>query len=237
MLVRRLVTIAGLTYVMTGVALAQTSASRPDHGGPASVAAGHDERSVPVEVRHTEVIRTGVQATLVNTTRHVMAMYEVAVQRADGTGISMTSASGLQWQPGAEIVVLLPGSPMPDDAQVVVRAAIGADGQEYGDPALLRRHRDRVGAHRSAHGAIVAVLDEAGVPATEQALQELIDRLALTMARAPVHAANETGLSAFVAPLVTLKRLQGRDVAGTERLATELRGLRDRLAQQAAAAR
>lgn len=202
---------------------------------PAAPAAAHDV-AVPIEVRQIEVTRTGVQATLVNTTRHVMAMYEAAVQRADGTGISMTSASGLQWQPGAEIVVLLPGSPMPDDAQVVVRAAIGAEGQEYGDPALLRRHRDRVGAHRAAHGAMIALLDESGVPATEEALQELIDRLALTMARAPHVAANETGLTAFVGPMVTLKRLQGRNLAGTERLATELRGLRTRLAQQAEAA-
>lgn len=223
-------------WLWVSIAFAQTPPSRPNVGGPASVEAANDDRSVPVDVRHVEVMQTGVQATLVNTTRHVMVMYEAAVQRGDGTGVSMGSASGLQWQPGAEIVIFLPGSLLPGDAHVVVRAAMGADGQQYGDPALLRRHRQRVGSHQAAIDTIVALLDDAGVPGTEQALQELIDRLALTMARAPDVVANESGLSAFVSPIVTLKRLQGRDLVGTDRFATELRSLRARLAQQAAAA-
>jgi hypothetical protein len=203
--------------MLVGVLSALASSAGAQVGGSA----------VPIDVRAIATTPAGVRATLVNTAPHVLTMVEAALMQPRGGALeptSVTSQAGLQWQPGQEVVLLFPTQPAPIDGQVVVRAAIGADGQEYGDPDTLQRHRDSQQGRAAARADVRRLLEGQDVPATAEDLQVLVDRVALGMARSSA-AANHAGLLVYTNVIATMKRWQTLRLAGTPRLAIEMRGL------------
>ena len=105
---------------------------------------------------------------------------------------------------------------------MIVRAVVLADGTGYGDRSAVDLIRSDWDRRRSGLSGALALLDAGSAPATEEDLQTLIDRIALTMARVPVGRGGESVLQPYVQVIAGLKRLQGRELAGTERLSREI---------------
>ncbi len=147
----------------------------------------------------------------------------------------MTSNWGAQWPAGREISLLLSPRPSDEPARVIVRAVVLADGTGYGDRAAVDRIRSDWDRRRSGLSGALALLDPGNVPATEEELQTLIDRIALTMARVPVERGGESVLQPYVQVIAGLKRLQGRDLSGTERLAREISEVAEAMRRELAA--
>ena len=94
---------------------------------------------------------------------------------------------------------------------------------------VVTRFQREARAHVDGRQGVLALLQDASVPASDEDLQALIDRIALAMARVPVTGASTTMLTPYVESVAALRRLVGREIAGTERMAHELATLRTRL--------
>jgi hypothetical protein len=195
--------------------------------------------SAPVEVRDVIVTPAGVSATLVNRSSQSIAGYVVGLTYSSEPEPqhfeAMTSNWGAQWSAGAEISLLLSPRPSGEPARVIVQTVVLADGTGYGDQSAVDRIRGDWDRRRSGLSGALALLDEGSAPATEEDLQALIDRIALTMARVPVGRGGESQLQPYVQMIAGLKRLQGRDLAGSERLTREMSKLADTMRHELAA--
>ena len=227
-------TIAVLTFA--SAAAAQPSRQTPaTDTAAATVASGE----APVEVREVVVTPAGVSATLVNRSTQPIAGYLVGLTYSSDPAPqqfeAMTSNWGAQWPAGREISLLLSPRPSDEPARVIVRAVVLTDGTGYGDRAAVDRIRNDWDRRRSGLSGALALLDPGNVPATEEELQTLIDRIALTMARVPVERGGESVLQPYVQVIAGLKRLQGRDLSGTERLAREISEVAEAMRRELAA--
>lgn len=198
-------------------------------GAPFEVPTG-----VPVEVRHVSASAGTVVARIVNVAPQPIVAYEARLSNVCGDPgsprhfLAMASASALDWRPGSEVLVRLPSDVFPEDARVDIVAVVLADGSGYGDPALVNRFRKDARDHLDGRVGVLAILADAPVPATDDDLQALIDRVALAMARVPVSGPSTLVLSPYMETVAALKRLQGRGMPGTERLERELQAIRAR---------
>ncbi len=151
--------------------------------------------------------------------------------------MGVASVSPIDWLPGAEQHVTIWTEGLSDSPEARVRAVVLADGTGEGDVRVVRGFHQRFA---DLHDGAVRVLRLLGpaTPASEEALQLLIDRIGTDMASAPAepdrpeHSASHEEATRF------LRRLQGRDLTSTARMDRELASLRSRLeATRDAAAR
>ena len=198
-------------------------------GAPFEVPTG-----VPIEVRHVEASAGTVVARVVNVASQSIVAYEARLSTVCGDAgaprhfLAMASASALDWRPGTEVLVRLPSDVFPEHARVDIMAVVLADGSGYGDPKVVNRFRRDARDHLDGRVGVLAILTDAPVPATDDDLQALIDRVALAMARVPVSGPSALVLSPYMETVAALTRLRGRGMAGTERLERELQAVRAR---------
>lgn len=198
-------------------------------GQPFAVPAG-----LPVEVRHVERTLGGLVARIINVSTQPIVAYEARVSTVCGDAggprhlLAMSRASGLDWRPGTEALVRFSADVIPEDASVDMMGVVLASGVGYGDPKVVNRFLEDARDHLDGRVGVLAVLEGAPVPATEDELQALIDQVALAMARVPISGPSTSVLSPYVETVAALKRLQGRGMASTERLDRELQAIRAR---------
>ena len=193
---------------------------------------------MPVEVTSTVPTVAGLAVTLVNRSSQVIAAYQIggtySTEPSPSHFEAMLGAGGLEWQPGGELTTVLAMRPADAATRVVVRSVVMSDGRGYGDPAFIERTLREWDGRRSALSGALTELDAAGVPADEHDIQALIERLALRMARVPAGPAAQQRMEGYIGVIAGLKRLQHRDLGGTERLAREMTQLTEDLRRQLA---
>lgn len=243
---RILVAVAVMCGAFGSEAQAQSYGASSVSGGSQNAPPG-PALDMPVEVTSTVPTVAGVAVTMVNRSSQVVAAYLIGGTRsADPTPThfdAVMQSSGLEWQPGQELTTVLAirdadasgvGHAAADDVRVVVRAVVMADGRGYGDRAFIERTVREWDGRRSALRGALTELESAGVPADDQDMQALIDRVALRMARVPGGPSAEQRMGAYIGVIAGLKRLQHRELGGTDRLAREMTQLTEDLRRQLA---
>lgn len=207
------------------------SASRLAGGLDASPAAA----SIPVDVLNAVDTGAGLAVTLVNRSPKVIGAFLVGGARSDDANPShfdaVLSAGGVEWQPGEERTVMLAVRPGDATLRVVMRAVVMNDGQGFGDDAFIKRTVQQWDRRRAGLADVLALL-AVDVPTDDDAMQGMIDGIALRMARVPGGASAEQQLEPYTSAIARLKRLQHRDLGGTERLQRELDDLRAEVRRQ-----
>ncbi len=242
---RRKVTV-GVVFAMAAAALvlaghsaawAQMLERSPAPGRSAAQVVEFPDR-VPIEVRDVVATPAGVAATLVNLSRQRIIAFDAALVGTDDSGqdqgLSMTTSEGLDWAPGATLVVTLAHRGPLDGIRVEARAAMLGDGSGAGDPDIVARFRRHWGQRGAGLAGALDVLAAAPMPATESDLQALIDQVAMAMARAPVPRgpAADLTLQPYMRTVTLLKALQGREMVGTPTFEREMDRLRDTLKRE-----
>ena len=137
-------------------------------------------QDVPIEVRAVEVTPAGVLATLVNRAAHAIVEFEISVLTvdADGTahGHSSSRHSGNRWQPGVELVTLLPRVGSAEGVRVVPLTALLENGAAFGKPETITRIRRDARSRRDGLTGLLDAIGDSPTIQTEEDLQALIDR-------------------------------------------------------------
>jgi hypothetical protein len=232
----RIVATAVLCGCLGPMAQAQSLEAPPLALLPQDARTSGDVSVVPVEVTDASPTNAGLAVTLVNRSSQVIAAYSVGATQsgeADPRHFeAMWTTTGTQWHPAAEQSIVLAIRPADASTRVVVRAVVMTDGRGYGDRTFIERTVQEWNRQRSGVSDVLGLLDAADVPADDEALQALVDRIALRVARVPGGPGAETRLAPYMSTIAGLKRLQGRELGGTDRMASEMAHVKDDLRRQ-----
>lgn len=198
-------------------------------------------QDVPVQVLGLERSDHGASVRLFNAAAHPIVAVQVIVGEplhdpslVEFMGVA--SVSPAEWRPGEELVVQLYTQGLSAAPVAHVRAIVLADGTGHGDPRVVSGFRQRFKDLHDSAVDVLALLNRPS-PADDEALHDLLDSLRLAERQATRTDGRGDRASAYTSAIGSLERLQGREIAGTDRMERELASVRTRLRAQRDAAR